>query len=144
MHLVVLVDGVRGRLFAGVGLDDRPEKPTRGEQLSKDELWGDDEWRLTEPSVLDDERVRTLGWLFAAGGFWLGLVAAGVSSLSILPLDRGGATAIPEYDTPGVIQRIQRRLFGTHPPTDHRIEPLETLEAEQEKEQHGPFSAPAD
>ena len=57
-----------------------------------------------------------------------------VSSLSILPLDRGvlaeSHSDVP--DAPQFVQKVKQKLFGTHPPTGARIERLEAMEASQE------------
>lgn len=58
-----------------------------------------------------------------------------VSSLSILPLDRGVLAATHgETDAPELVQRLRQKLFGTHPTTESRIRKLEAIEAEQESE----------
>ncbi|ELY55774.1 M48 family metalloprotease [Natronolimnohabitans innermongolicus] len=52
--------------------------------------------------------------------------AAGVSSLSILPLE----SVAGETDEPSLIDRLRLRLFRTHPPTERRLAVLEELERE--------------
>lgn len=53
--------------------------------------------------------------------------AAGVSSLSILPLE----PVAVDSDDPSLLERLRARLFRTHPPTERRLAVLEELERER-------------
>ncbi|QCC51488.1 peptidase M48 Ste24p [Halapricum salinum] len=56
-----------------------------------------------------------------------------VSSLSIIPLDRGVlAVTHGQTEAPDLVQRLRQKLFGTHPTTESRIRKLEAMDAEQE------------
>jgi len=62
--------------------------------------------------------------------------AAGVSALSIVPLETDGGVAVTVDPTrdPGLLLRIRNRLFRTHPPTEERVELLTSLEGTQERD----------
>lgn len=60
--------------------------------------------------------------------------ASGVSALSIVPLDPDGFVRGDDDvgPTPGFLARLKRRLLGTHPPTETRLERLQRFELDDE------------